>query len=354
MIDLSTQRYAVFALIAAALFGISAPLAKWLGASIEPVMLAALLYLGSGLSLLTLRGLRMSLGRTGGEAPLRRRDLPWLAGAVVTGGIAGPVLLMLGLRTTSGATASLLLAFEGGLTAVVAFVVFREQVDRRVWLALLLMVAASAALAYTSGGGFAVSVGVGYVLGACVCWALDNNLTRPISGADPTLIAMIKGLAAGAINLLLALQLNPTWPSPRSLAIAIALGALSYGISLVLFILALRHLGSARTAAHFGTAPFFGAAFAVFVMGESLTGGLIVAAALMALATWTVLRERHAHRHTHEPLEHEHYHEHDAHHQHPHVGTESSGAGHSHWHRHQPLTHSHAHLPDLHHRHGHD
>lgn len=182
MIDLSTQRYALFALVAAALFGISAPLAKWLGASIEPVMLAALLYLGSGLSLLTLRGLRVGLGRTGDETPLRRRDLPWLAGAVVTGGIAGPVLLMLGLRTTSGATASLLLAFEGGLTAVVAFVVFREHVDRRVWLALLLMVAASAALAHTSGGGFAVSAGVGYVLSACACWALDNNLTRPISG----------------------------------------------------------------------------------------------------------------------------------------------------------------------------
>lgn len=164
---------------------------------------------------------------------------------------------------------------------------------------------------------------------------------------------MIKGLAAGAINLLLALLLNPTWPSPGSLVIALGLGAFSYGISLVLFILALRHLGSARTAAHFGTAPFFGAVFAVFVMGDSLTGGLVVATALMALATWWVLREQHAHRHAHAPLEHEHYHAHDAHHQHAHASTESSGAGHSHWHRHQPLTHSHAHLPDLHHRHGH-
>ena len=354
MIELRTQRYALLALLAAALFGISAPLAKWLGTSIEPVMLAALLYLGSGLSLLTLRLLRAGLGRTDGEAPLRFADLPWLAGAIVAGGIAGPVLLMQGLRTTSGATASLLLAFEGVLTAVIAFLAFREHVDRRVWLALLLMLAASAALAHTSGGRFAIHPGMGYVIGACACWALDNNLTRPISGADPTLIAMIKGLAAGTINLLLALLLAPAWPSPGNLVIALALGAVSYGISLVLFILALRHLGSARTGAHFGTAPFFGAAFAVFVMGESLTGGLVVAAALMMLATWLVLRERHEHLHTHEPLEHEHYHEHDTHHQHAHADGAKAAAAHSHRHRHEALTHSHAHLPDLHHRHGHE
>ena len=351
MINLATQRYALFALLAAALFGISAPLAKSLGASMSPVMLAGLLYLGSGLALVPLQLVRRG-GVQGAESPVRREALPWLLGAVVFGGALGPVMLIWGLQYTSGAFASLLLGLEGILTALVAALVFRESVDRRVWAAGALILAASATLALP-GGGTTSWIGVMAIAGACLCWALDNNLTRQISSADPMQIAATKGLLAGGFNLALALFLGQSLPAWQQLVSALVLGALSYGVSLVLFILALRHLGSARAGAHFGTAPFFGAGFAV-LMGEPVTGWLIVAVALTALATWLVLTERHQHLHTHEPMAHEHLHQHDDHHRHEHDFPCDPAKGHAHPHRHAPLTHSHAHLPDLHHRHGHD
>lgn len=351
MIDTTTQRYALFALLAAALFGISAPLAKSLGAGMSSVMLAGLLYLGSGLALATLRLVRRG-GVQGAESPMRRQALPWLLGAVVFGGALGPVLLIWGLHYTTGAFASLLLGLEGILTAVVAALAFRESVDRRVWVAGTLILAASAALALP-GGGTTSWIGVLAIAGACLCWALDNNLTRPISSADPLQIAATKGLLAGGFNLALALFLGQSLPAWPQLAAALCLGALSYGVSLVLFILALRHLGSARAGAHFGTAPFFGAGFAV-LLGEPVTAWLILAVALTALATWLVLTERHQHAHTHEPMAHEHFHQHDDHHRHDHDFPWDPAKGHAHPHRHTPLTHSHAHLPDLHHRHGHE
>lgn len=350
MINLSTQRYALFALLAAALFGISAPLAKALGAGMSPLMLAGLLYLGSGLALATLRLARRVRG-AGAESPVRRQAWPWLLGAVVFGGALGPVMLMWGLQSTTGAFASLLLGLEGILTALVAALAFRESVDGRVWAAGALMLGASAALAWP-GGGSTSWIGVVAILGACLCWALDNNLTRPISSADPMQIAAIKGLMAGGFNLAIALFLGQSLPTWQAVVSALVLGALSYGVSLVLFILALRHLGSARAGAHFGTAPFFGAGFAV-LLGEPVTAWLLLAVGLTALATWLVLTERHQHLHSHEPMAHEHFHHHDEHHRHEHDFPWDPAKGHAHAHRHAPLTHSHAHLPDLHHRHGH-
>lgn len=351
MIDLRTQRYALFALLAAGLFGVSAPLARQLVGTMSPGTLAGLLYLGSGLALATMQLVRRSQNTERTESPLRRRDLPCLLGAVVFGGVLGPLLLMWGLQHTSGAFASLLLGLEGILTALVAALAFRESVGRRVWLAAALMVGASAVLA-SPGGGAASWLGVAGVVGACMCWAIDNNVTRPISAADPVQIAAIKGLVAGGFNLALATSMGEPLPSwPPALA-ALGVGALSYGVSLVLFILALRHLGSARAAAHFGTAPFFGAAFAI-VLGEPVTVWLLLAMALMALATWLVLTESHEHEHLHEPMAHEHFHEHDAHHQHTHDFPWDPRQGHAHAHAHVPLRHRHAHLPDLHHRHDH-
>lgn len=352
MIDLQTQRYALYALLAAALFGVSAPLAKALGSSMSPVMLAALLYLGSGLALTTLRLLQHGSASEPSEARLKRADLPWLVGAVAFGGVLAPILLVWGLAYTSGAFASLLLGLEGILTALVAALAFKESVDRRVWVAAVLMVSASAVLAWP-GGAMASWLGVLAVTGACLCWALDNNLTRAISAADPMQIAAIKGLGAGSFNLMLAFSLKQSLPDWHQTLIALTTGALSYGVSLVLFILALRHLGSARTGAHFGTAPFFGAGFAVLLMGEPVTGWLIIAVALMALATWLVLMERHDHEHVHEPMTHDHFHEHDAHHRHQHDFPWDDRVGHAHRHQHVPLAHRHAHLPDLHHRHVH-
>jgi len=351
MIDLSTQRYALLALAAAALFGASTPLAKLLQADITPGLLAGLLYLGSGAGLGLVK-LALRLVRHTAEPPLEASDVPWLAGAVASGGIAAPLLLMWGLAGASASGVSLLLNLEGILTALFAALVFKEAVAGRIWLAVCLMLAAGLLLGYDPQAGFGLSLRTLAVIAACALWALDNNLTRRISAADPVNIAMIKGLAAGGINVVAALAYGASFPSALPLAGALALGWLSYGISLTLYIVALRHLGSARATSHFSTAPFIGAALAIALLGEPVTAGFVAAFLLMLAATWLLLTEQHAHAHVHDPLAHEHLHIHDAHHQHAHRGDEGPEP-HSHPHRHEPLAHRHPHLPDLHHRHPH-
>jgi drug/metabolite transporter (DMT)-like permease len=355
MIDLSLQRYALFALAAAALFGASTPLAKLLLGDVPPIALAGLLYLGSGLGLLVAR-LATHVWRGANspaqETPLAAKDYPWLAGAVIAGGVVAPILLLWGLAGTSASGASLLLNLEGVITTLVAAALFREAVGRRVWMAAALMLAAGLMLSWQPQAEFNLSLHAFAIVGACFCWALDNNLTRKISAADPVVLAMVKGLSAGSFNLVLALALGLPVPAPVTLALALALGFLGYGVSLVLFILALRHLGSARTAAHFSTAPFIGAAIAIFALGEPFTAAFGVALALMVAATWLVLTEQHAHEHIHEYMAHSHRHVHDEHHRHAHCGDEGPEP-HAHWHEHPPMTHRHPHLPDLHHRHTH-
>ena len=351
MIDLATQRYALLALAAAALFGASTPLAKLLQADIAPALLAGLLYLGSGAGLALVK-LALRLGRHAAEPPLQAGDIPWLAGAVASGGIAAPLLLMWGLAGATASGVSLLLNLEGILTALFAALVFKEAVAGRIWLAACLMLGAGLLLGYDPRAGFGLSLRTLAVIAACALWALDNNLTRRISAADPVNIAMIKGLAAGSVNIAAALAYGASLPAALPQAGALARGWVSYGISLVLYIVALRHLGSARAAAHFSTAPFIGAALAIGLLGEPMTAGFVTAFLLMLAATWLVLTERHRHAHVHEPLAHEHLHTDDAHHQHAHRGDEGPEP-HSHPHRHEPLAHSHPHLPDLHHRHPH-
>lgn len=351
MIDLSTQRYALVALAAAALFGASTPFAKLLQADIAPALLAGLLYLGSGAGLALVKT-ALALARHQREPALQRGDYPWLIGAILCGGIAAPLLLMWGLAGAAAAGVSLLLNFEGVLTALIAALAFREAVSARVWLGACLMLGAGLLLGYAPQAGYGVSLRALAVIGACALWALDNNLTRNISAADPVTIAMIKGLAAGGVNTAAALSLGASLPAALPLALALALGWLGYGISLALYILALRHLGSARAAAHFSTAPFIGAALAVALLGEPLTRGFAAAFLLMLAATRLVLTEQHAHTHQHEYLRHEHAHTHDAHHQHAHRGDEGPEP-HSHTHVHAAQMHTHPHLPDLHHRHPH-
>jgi drug/metabolite transporter (DMT)-like permease len=356
MIHLSTQRYALLALAAAALFGASTPLAKLLQAGIAPALLAGLLYLGSGAGLALVKlGLRLA-GRTA-EAPLRAHDLPWLAGAVACGGIAAPLLLMWGLAGASASGVSLLLNLEGISTALIAALVFKEAVAGRIWLAAGLMLVAGLILGYDPQADFGLSPHTLAVVAACALWALDNNLTRRIAAADPVNIAMIKGLAAGIANTAAALAYGAQLPAALPLAGSLLLGWLAYGVSLVLYIVALRHLGSARAAAHFSTAPFIGAALSISLLGEPVGAGFVAAFLLMLAATWLALTEWHGHAHLHEPLQHEHVHTHDAHHAHAHGGgddrPEPEPEPHSHPHRHDPLEHSHPHLPDLHHRHTH-
>ncbi len=339
------------ALLAAVLFGASTPLAKSLVGATSPLILAGLLYLGSGLGLIGWRALRRG---PASEAPLARADLPWLAGAVLAGGVIGPALLMWGLIAVPGSTASLLLNLEGVFTAFIAWFVFRENFDARIALGMGLIVAAGALLSWGgSAAGLALPVGTLAVIGACLAWAIDNNLTRKVSAGDAVQIAAIKGLVAGTTNLALGLVLAGTLPPAPQAVAALVVGFFGYGVSLVLFVLALRHLGTARTGAYFSVAPFAGALIAMLFFGERPGPWFWAAAGLMAAGVWLHLTERHAHEHTHEPLRHDHRHVHDGHHRHEHGFEWNGEEPHSHEHVHAALTHAHPHYPDLHHRHPH-
>lgn len=340
----------LYALGAAALFGASTPFAKILLGEVSPLVLAAALYLGSGLGLAGWIALRPRPVTATRFAP---GDWPWITAAILAGGVAGPVLLMQGLARTDAASASLLLNLEAVLTAVIAWTVFRENVDRRVFAGMAAIVAGGAVISagvVPRADGF---LGAILVSAACLAWAIDNNLTRRVSGGDAATLACIKGLSAGTVNLALALAVGAPLPGAQGWIGAGLLGFLGYGVSLTLFIVALRHLGTARTGAYFSVAPFFGAALALALPGERPGMEFWIAGALMALGVWLHLSERHAHDHSHEVLEHEHEHLHDAHHGHAHDAEWDGREPHVHPHRHARLVHSHPHYPDLHHRHTH-
>ena len=340
------------ALGAAALFGFSAPLAKLLiGQGASPVLLAGLLYLSSGLGLAVAWLARKPLGLPA-EAPVSLADLPWLGLTVLFGGIAGPVLLMIGLAGTPAAQGALLLNVEGLATMAIAWIVFHENLDRRILIGAAAILAGAALLSWQGQGG-AVGLRALAIVGACLCWAVDNNLTRKISGSDPVQLGAIKNVTAGAVNIAIAFGRGAALPSPSVSLGATAVGLFGYGLSLVLFIQALRRLGTARTSAYFSVAPFLGAALALALFGEPLSLQLVAAALLMGLGVYLHLSERHEHAHVHEAMEHEHRHRHDEHHRHEHGPNDPPGEPHVHRHRHEPMTHSHPHYPDLHHRHGH-
>lgn len=345
----------VYALLAAALFGASTPFAKSLLGQVAPVALAGMLYLGSGLGLLAFYLLRALMRRAGpGEtAGLTRADLPWLGGAIAAGGIAGPVLLMFGLQVTPASSASLLLNLEGVLTSMLAWFVFKENFDRRIFAGMLLIVAAGVLLSWEQMPALGVPWGSLAIVGACLCWGIDNNLTRKVSASDALQIACAKGLVAGSVNLAIALALGMHLPAPHTALLAGLVGLCGYGLSLVLFVLALRHLGTARTGAYFSAAPFVGAVLALLMLGER--PGLMFwgAAILMGAGIWLHLTESHEHEHDHEPMDHSHPHSHDEHHQHVHAFDWDGAQPHTHAHQHQPIRHAHKHYPDIHHRHTH-
>ncbi|MEA3205358.1 MAG: hypothetical protein QOG92_1008 [Verrucomicrobiota bacterium] len=342
------------ALLAALLFGASAPLAKVFLHNLSPVELAGALYLGSGIGLALWRwSRRYRRDPASWEPALKRSDWVWLGGAIFSGGVVGPILLMIGLTTTPASSTSLLLNLEGVLTALLAWFVFRENFDRRILLGMMAIVAGGVLLSLTPGQSAGYSWGIWAIVGACFCWAIDNNLTRKVSAADPVQIAMLKGLSAGTINLTLGLSLTGKLPAASALAGVGLLGFLSYGVSLTCFVLALRDLGSARTGAYFSTAPFIGVILSFLILREVPPLLFWPALLLMISGVWLHLTEHHEHDHVHEALEHEHLHRHDEHHQHEHGPTDPPGEPHSHAHRHRRLVHRHVHLPDLHHRHEH-
>ena len=343
-----------FALLAAVLFGASTPLAKRLVGEVPPIMLAGLLYAGSGIGLAALMAARkMIAAPSAGIAWPSRRDAVWLAGAIAFGGVLGPVFLMLGLAEASASSTSLLLNLEGVFTALLAWFLFRENFDARVATGMLAIALGGVVLVWDPSGIGRVTPGALLVVAACLCWAIDNNLTRKVSGSDAVAIAGLKGLIAGATNLGIAFALGHALPADSVVAAAGLVGFLGYGLSLVLFVLALRHLGTARTGAYFSTAPFAGAALAVVLQHDAVTAPVVLAGTLMAGGVWLHVTERHWHRHAHETLAHEHQHTHDAHHQHDHDAAWDGHEPHVHPHVHAPIEHSHAHYPDLHHRHHH-
>lgn len=339
----------LFALLSAALFGSSTPLAKVLLGSVSPWMMAGLLYLGAGVGLSFIHLSRRALGLRRVEAPLRRSDLPWLALVIGTGGVLGPLLLMFGLLRTPASGASLLLNLEGLATMTIAWVVFHENVDRRLLLGAAAILAGALLLSWQGEASF--NWGAVLIAAACLCWGIDNNLTRKLSSADPVQIALIKDSVAGIVNTGLALVQASALPHVRTIAAVSLVGLLGYGVSLVFFVLGLRDLGTARTGAYFSLAPFVGAILSVLLLHDPVSWRLFVAGVLMAVGLWLHLSERHEHEHVHEALEHEHKHVYDEHHQHKHRPEDPAGEPHTHAHRHEPVTHTHSHYPDLHHRH---
>jgi len=332
----------------ALLFGAGTPVAKLLLGDVSPWMLAGFLYVGSGLGLGLYR-----LVRRAPRVRLQRRELAPLGGAVFFGGMAGPVLLMFGLSNLPASGASLLLNAEGVATALLAWFVFRENFDRRIALGMAAIVAGAVVLSIPTGAEFGAVWPSLAILGACLCWGIDNNLTRKIAVHDATWLAAVKGGVAGPVNLVLAYLLGATLPPLWSIGAAMLVGLFAYGVSLVLFIVALRHVGTARAGAYFSVAPFFGALLAL-ALGDAVTIPLVVAALLMALGVWLHLTERHEHEHTHEAVTHDHWHVHDdGHHDHEHSEPVAAGVRHRHVHVHAPLAHSHEHYPDADHRHTH-
>jgi drug/metabolite transporter (DMT)-like permease len=345
-------RGAICGLCAAALFGLSAPLAKVLLGSIAPVLLAGLLYLGAALGLWAHR----LLAAPTKEAKLQREDIPKLVFVVLAGGVVAPVLMLLGLNRVTALTGSLLLNLEAPFTLLLAVLLFREHLGRYAAIATLLILSGALLLKLDGGVFGGDAVGVLLLAAACACWALDNNLTQKLSVRDPFAIVRVKTLVAGAVNVGLGLSVAQSTlgvPSARYVLGALLLGSLSYGVSVVLDAYALRFVGAAREAAYFASAPFVGALGSVVIVGDSLGWSDALAMALMALGVGFLLRERHAHEHEHDELEHEHLHEHDEHHQHAHSAGDAPGEPHSHVHRHERLRHDHPHVSDAHHRHRH-
>lgn len=345
----------VLALLSAALFGVSTPAAKLLLGAIDPAILAGLLYCGAGLGVALIRRVvRFGIVQTGRtETALGRNDVPYLAGAILAGGVAGPLLLMAGLRLTDASAASLLLTLEGVATALMAWFIFHENFDRRIALGMACLVGGAGVLSWTGRPELLGLLGPLAIAGACVAWGLDNNLTRKVSLADPLQIVELKGLIAGPVNLALGLIAGGQLPGVSVASLAGLVGFLGYGVSLVLYVYALRHLGTARTGAYFSTAPFLGAFAALALLHEPVTSQLLAAGVLMGIGVWLHLTEHHEHEHIHEPMEHSHSHVHDEHHLHEHAPDDPPGELHTHAHRHERLRHKHPHVPDMHHQHRH-
>ncbi len=338
---------------AAILFGINAPLAKALLGSMPPTLLASFLYLGCGLGVLIFKFAKPLFNKNKNvETGIKAKDLPWLAGVILTGGVAAPIVLMFSLKTTPAATASLLLNFEAVSTALIATLFFKESLGKRVWASVAIITIAAVILTWDHTSEWGLSMGAVGIVCACLLWGADNNMTRMISLKDPLVITMVKGFGAGTVSLIISLLTAAEFPGLKQVFSALLLGAFSYGFSIVLFILALRQLGVARTSAFFGSAPFIGSIISIMVFGEIPTLQFFISLPIMIVGAILIIGEKHEHMHIHEYLQHDHMHRHDdLHHNHAH--DDGFSGAHSHAHVHEAIVHSHPHMPDIHHRHKH-
>jgi drug/metabolite transporter (DMT)-like permease len=345
------------AVLAAILFGASAPLSKLLLGYVEPIPMASFLYLGSGLGLLLFRIVQLLIPNFKlSEAKINKSDSKWIIGAIIAGGVLAPIVLMFSLANTPASTASMLLNFESVATTLIAVLIFREAIGKRIWIAVALITIASILLSWNFNGKFGFSLGALGILLACILWGIDNNFTRNISAKDPLIIVTIKGLGAGTFSLLLAIITKSNFPGIKLVLAIMLLGFFSYGLSIVLFIYAMRNLGASRTSAFFGTAPFMGTILSFLLFRELPNVLFYISLPLMIFGAVLIFREKHRHLHSHIPLGHEHRHNHkDKHHEHGHEDEhdESQYTEHSHYHLHENIEHSHSHKPDIHHRHKH-
>jgi len=339
-------------LVSAALFGVSTPLAKVLLENIDPIVLAGYLYLGAFIGLAIFTALRHAVQNETKATPLEKKDIPWLSGAILAGGVLGPISLMFGLRYVSGFATSLLLNLEGVATALIAFLIFKENAGKRVWIALLFMTIAGILLSYDPQESTFIIIGPLLIVFAMICWGIDNNLTRHISEKNPVHISALKGIVAGSISISIAFFLGKNIILDLSALYALTVGAFSYGISLVLFIKALKGLGSFRTGMFYSFGPFMGAILSLILLDEWIGWVMFPATILMVIGVYMVITDKHLHSHDHLGLTHTHAHTHDDEH-HLHEHEEEISGEHSHTHSHEIEEHEHFHWPDSHHRHDH-
>ena len=343
------MQYIVIALLSALLFGASTPIGKVLLESLPPFQLAGLLYLGAAVGVLPFSLKRESSLKLQG---MDRRNLFRLLGAIILGGAVGPVLLLFGLQMASAASVAMWLNLELVATAVLGFVLFRDYLGYFGWLGVAGTVLASVLLSWSEGGIGAYALLL--VAGASLCWGFDNHLTALIDGITPSQSTFWKGLAAGSVNLVIGVIVEPLNPDILVIVAAIVVGVFAYGFSISLYILAAQNLGATRSQMIFASAPFFGVILAVTLLDENLSAEQVLAGVILVFSLTILFRDQHAHQHDHEHLHHNHNHRHDdMHHLHKHKEAKPTGY-HSHWHEHKPGGHSHPHWPDVHHRHKHE
>ncbi len=341
----------LMAILAAALFGLNAPVSKVLLAGVPAAFMASLLYFGAGLGMLAISLVKRAGKRERSEARITKKEMPYVAGMILLD-VAAPICLLVGLGTTASANASLLNNFEIVATALIALTIFHENIGRSMWISICLITLSSMILSFEDIGSFSFSTGSIFILLACVLWGFENNCTRMLSSKDPVQIVVIKGLGSGAVSLIIALSLGQAGVDISYAIAALLLGFVSYGLSIYFYVLAQRELGAARTSAYYAVAPFIGVLFSVLIFGQSFNASFVLALLMMIAGAYFAGAERHKHSHVHAATTHEHRHGHgDSHHTHAH-DLPVSGE-HSHVHTHERTEHSHSHTPDTHHTHAH-